>query len=346
MKKYYFLLISIAIIIMMLAACSKTTETPTEEPTTEETPQTTSDAIAKYESVPNGVSPLTGLPYDGDGRAIMVQLENTPAARPQSGITQANLIYEMEVEAKITRLTTFFLSTYPKKVGPVRSARKQHMELWSEWDYPYTHFGGSEYNPGQNIYELKQTLGISAPNIDGTKTTASYSRSSDRKAPHNAYTDTTYTIKKNYDYEPKQRSIYFDQKAKIEGDSAEEVSLTYNPNNKIKYVYNSKTNLYERSINGEPMIDKENNEQLAVKNIIIQHTEHFNVTDTMYTNIKLIGSGKAEYFTDGVMRSGTWQRKNVDSLTLYFDENGKEIPFKPGVTFIQIVRTDTSINVE
>ena len=71
-----------------------------------------------YEKVAEGVSPLTGLPYQGDGKAIMVQIENTSAARPQSGITKADLIYEMEVESYITRITAFFLSSYPTKVGP------------------------------------------------------------------------------------------------------------------------------------------------------------------------------------------------------------------------------------
>ena len=345
MKKYCFLLMSIAI-IMMLMGCSKTTEDPTTENTQEETPQTTTSSIAKYESVPDGISPLTGLPYDGDGRGIMVQIENTPEARPQSGITQANLIYEMEVEANITRLTAFFLSTYPKKVGPVRSARKQHMYLWSEWDYLYTYFGGSEYNPGQNVYELKDDLDIDAPDVNGTATNDSFSRSSDRKSPHNAYTNTSYTIKNSYDYEPKQRSIYFDEDAEIEGTVAEQITLSYNRHNQIKYEYNSSSKLYERSINAEPMTDKENDEQLEVTNIIIQYAEHFKVANTPYTNINLIGSGKAEYFTNGVMRTGTWERKDLDSLTIYYDENGEEIPFKPGVSFIQIVRTETPVTVE
>lgn len=342
MKKIYIVLT--LVLLFITSSCSKTPISSDPQPDAEPSvKEPIASAPARYEDVPEGISPLTGLPYDGDGRGIMVQLENTPEARPHSGITQADLIYEMEVESKITRLTSFFLSEYPEKVGPVRSARRQHMYLWKEWDYLYAFFGGSEYNPDQNVYDLMDELSINAPHLDGTKGGASFTRTQDRKAPHNAYINLNNTIKKHYDYNPIQRSIYFDKRAEITGDVANEITFSYNSSNNIKYIYNNDTSEYERFINGEPMMDKENNEQLSVKNIIIQHANHYKVDETVYTNIDLVGSGKAQYFTEGTMRTGTWKREGVNSLTRYYDENGEEIAFKPGMSYIQIVRNDTSI---
>lgn len=340
MKKIYILLI---LGLFLFTSCSRTQNpsNPQESPDSSVKEPTTLTA-ARYEDVPKGISPLTGLSYNGDGRAIMVQLENTKEARPHSGISQADLIYEMEVESKITRLTSFFLSTYPEKVGPVRSTRKQHMHLWKEWDYLYTFYGGSGYDPGQNIYTLIDELNISPPHIDGTKNSASFTRAKDRKSPHNAYINLKNIMDK-YDYSPVERSIYFDETIKLTGDSAEEINFSYNSSNNIKYVYDSQTSEYKRFINQEPMIDAENNQQLSVKNVIIQHASHHKIEDTPYTNIDLIGSGKAQYFTEGVIRTGTWERKDVDSLTRYYDENGEEIAFKPGKSFVQIVREETTI---
>ena len=343
--------------VLLLSGCGKTSTPQAQEPTPTQTvaetkPQETvapTEAVPEpipvgmYETVPEGVSPLTGLPYEGDGKAIMVQIENTAAARPQSGITKADLIYEMEVEGQITRLTAFFLSEYPTKVGPVRSARKQHMYLWKEWGYMYVFYGGSS-RTGQNIYDIQRELGISAVRIDGMGTSAGFSRSSDREAPHNAYTNLDYLIKNKYDFEPKPRTMYFDDSLEIVGERAHTVEFEYASNNRIRYVYDENSKLYKRFINGEPMKDKEDGNQVKVRNIIVQHMPHYHVTETVYTNMDQIGSGKAEYFTDGVKRTGTWTRESVEALTKYYDESGKEINFSPGVTFIQLVRPETAVS--
>lgn len=307
--------------------------------------ETAAAAPSKYETVAKGVSPLTGLPYQGDGKAIIVQIGNTSAARPQSGITKADLIYEMEVESYITRLTAFFLSDYPTKVGPIRSVRKQHMYLWSEWNYMYVFWGGSA-KEGQDVDKIRNSLGITAKSINGMTTSAGLFRSSDRVAPHNAYANLEYMKNNAYSFEPKQRTLYFDENASIEGSPATNVSLSYSPDNKIKYEYDNETKLYVKYINGSPVVDKEDGSKLSVKNVIVQHARHYFVEGTVYTNIDLVGSGKAEYFTEGKMRTGTWERKSTESLTRYYDENGKEIAFKPGTTFIQIVRPETAVTAE
>ncbi|MBP1919022.1 DUF3048 domain-containing protein [Youngiibacter multivorans] len=344
--------------MLLLSGCGKASTPQAQEPTPTQTiaetkPQETAAPtetmpepipVAMYENVPEGVSPLTGLPYEGDGKAIMVQIENTPEARPQSGITKADLIYEMEVESQITRLTAFFLSEYPTKVGPVRSARKQHMYLWSEWDYMYVFYGGSEV-AGQNVYRLKEDLEISAPKIDGMAVSKGFSRSTDRSAPHNAYIDLNYLIKNKYEYNPIQRTLYFDSNENFEGEPAININFQYASNNRISYIFNKEKKMYEKFINEKPVTDKEDGTTLSVKNIIIQYTRHYHVSGTVYTNIDQIGKGKAEYFTNGVMRTGSWERKDLDSITKYYDENNQEIAFIPGRTFVQIVRNETEVSV-
>jgi hypothetical protein len=351
-NKRWGILALVAAVILLLSACSKTKAPVVQAPAQKPTPV----PVSMYETVAKGVSPLTGLPYKGDGKAIMVLLENDPAARPQSGITKADLIYEMEAEGYVTKITAFFLSNYPTKVGPVRSVRKQQMYLWSEWNYMYVYWGGSVNVPGQDFNEIKKSLGINAPGIDGTVTSAGLFRSSDRLAPHNAYANLDYLKNNAYNFVPKQRTLYFDANASIKGTPATSVSLSYSSalkskyivkdTDKITYVYDSGMKLYGKSIGGNPVVDKEDGTKLYVKNIIVQHARHYFVAGTVYTNIDLVGSGKAEYFTEGVMRTGTWERKNTNSLTKYYDENGKEIAFKPGTTYVQIVRTDATVTVE
>lgn len=355
MKKNGIIILLLSLVILT-TACTKITAPPTPipptpiEPTPIETPVVEPVPepipISHYENVAEGVSPLTGLPYVGDGKAVMVQIENTAAARPQSGISKADLIYEVEVESRTTRLTTFFLSSYPKKVGPVRSARKQHMQIWKEWDYLYVFFGGSYGAPGQDPDELAAEYKITSPTLNGIRTTRSFTRSTDREAPHNAYTNLTFAVENAYDYTPKQRTLYFDENAMIAGTAANKISLAYATSNQITYEYDREKGLYKRFINNQPVIDKEDNSKLEVKNIIVQHAKHYPIVGTVLTNIDLIGSGQAEYFTEGIKRTGMWKRTDVFSLTIYYDENGKEISFKPGKTYIQIVRLDTAVTAE
>lgn len=364
MKKIAAIVCSVAM-LSLLGACSKVEvpETPAESPVVvpvetpaEETPVETpvespaeipeEKLLHRYEDVQPGLSPLTGLPDQGEGKVIMVQMENTKAARPHSGLSEAGLIYEMEVESTITRLTTFFHGSYPVKAGPVRSARKQHMFLWSEWNYLYVFFGGSRNVPGQDIDEWREQLGITAKRLDGTKVTTGFSRSQDRVAPHNAYTNLDYVLKNAYDFEPVDRTLAYLEHEVAGGEKAEKISFSYRSDNQVTYEYHEEEGLYYRAINGEPMMDKESKKQIAVRNVILQHARHFSVKDTVYTNIDLIGSGEAEFFMDGQMFKGTWVRENEAAMTRYLDLEGKEVALLPGKTFIQILRPDTPVSFE
>ncbi|QSX07790.1 DUF3048 domain-containing protein [Alkalibacter rhizosphaerae] len=344
MKKWMIGLLVLAMLV--LPACAK--EDPPPEDNTPDPPAVEEpDPIveARYDDLPEGISPLTGLTYEGTHWPAMVQIENTPAARPQSGISAAELIYEIEVESQITRLLSFFHQTFPEKVGPVRSARRQQITLWSEWNYLFAYYGGSTPS-GQNIYDIRdKELGIKAPDLDGMGTKGDFFRTSDRKAPHNAYLNLS-SHTEDAVAPDRPRTIYFKEDAQLTGEGASTISLSYTSNNKISYDYDEATGTYKRFINGAAMIDKENGEQVTVTNIIVQRARHFKVTGTVYTNIDLFGSGEAIYFSQGKMQVGTWERKDKNDLTVYYDANGEEIPLPPGKTFVQIVREDTAITTE
>lgn len=72
-------------------------------------------------TLPPPVAPLTGVADPSgvaQGRAaVMIKLGNTPAARPQSGIAVADVVYEEVVEGGITRLLVVFNSETPDPVG-------------------------------------------------------------------------------------------------------------------------------------------------------------------------------------------------------------------------------------
>ncbi|HCX65034.1 MAG TPA: hypothetical protein DHN33_07480 [Eubacteriaceae bacterium] len=346
-RHYFLFLIVLGMLFFLFFGCSNRSSEPAEEPEQEpdETEETTDTVIANYDFVPENISPISGEDKKEDLWPIMVQLENTPAARPHSGISAADLIYEIEVEYNITRLTTFYQNNIPDKVGNARSTRRQHIHLWSEWNYLYAFYGGSTYRPNQNIYDLMEELDIKAPRLDGTFNSSAFYRSGDRKAPHNAYIELSSF--KDQTYKPESvRSFYFDSDTKPFESPANTVEYAYRSDNKIAYEYDSSDGLYFRSINGEAMIDAENGQPLAFDNVIFQKANHYAIEGTPYTNIDLVGEGTIHFIRDGSYTEGTWERTDFESPTVYYDEKGEKIPFKPGKTFIQIVRNNADITIE
>src|SRR5688572_32410503 len=84
----------------------------TEEVTTETPPKT-------Y------YSPLTGVPVADEAttkrQVTGIMIENSPSARPQSGIKDAGIVFEAIAEGGITRLHTLHQENRPGLIGPVRS---------------------------------------------------------------------------------------------------------------------------------------------------------------------------------------------------------------------------------
>ena len=69
--------------------------------------------------------PLTGVPAAGvpDRPALAVKIENSVDARPQTGLTAADVVWEQVVEGGITRFVAVYHSDLPPEIGPVRSIR-------------------------------------------------------------------------------------------------------------------------------------------------------------------------------------------------------------------------------
>ncbi len=104
------------------------------------------------------VCPLNGNLYTKEEkdiwsqrRPMAVMIENHKDARPQSGLQNADIVYEAVAEGGITRFMGIYYcnvvsgSTNKYDVGPVRSARTYFLDIASEYaDYPlYVHVGGA-----------------------------------------------------------------------------------------------------------------------------------------------------------------------------------------------------------
>lgn len=289
----------------------------------------------------NAVSPFTGLPLKEKyfKRAAAVSIENSPAARPQSGLAQAEIVYEFMVEGGITRFLALFWPDIPAKIGPIRSARPALIEISKLHDALFLHAGASpdgfEMIADNNILHLDQIYSSDY-----------FWRSSKRKAPHNLYSGRP--VLKDYlaNLSEKEYPEYFNfLTASVSSDfkRAENITIDYWGSYEVFYKYNNLENNYARFLNqGKEAHLVESGEQIKVKNIIIQFAETATKDEEGRQKINLRAGGKMTLFRDGIVINGSWQNNN-DNIN-YFNDKGEEIEINPGRTWIQIVPNQSEVS--
>lgn len=254
-----------------------------------------------------------------------VVIDNIAAARPQHGLVQADVIYEYEVEGKITRYLALY-SQFPTKVGPVRSARQHNMILALENNVRFIHAGGST----DNLQLLKE---LNVRHTDAlTFRGKQFFRDSSRRAPHNLYVN----LKELNLEEPSRSVVVRPAYISREGQKKLSFSIDYGNNHSVSYKYVEKDGVYYRYINNKQHFDA-NGEPIKARNIIVQYTPFYNDARGRPT-AELVGEGAIDFYSQGKYFKGKWRKDSVAEPTRFYYEDGQEIERVYGQTWIQIVR--------
>lgn len=270
---------------------------------------------------------LNKLPVTG------IMIENSPDARPQSGIKDAGVVFEAIAEGGITRFLALFLESKPDYIGPVRSARPYYLDFLVPFDAAITHAGGS----AQALAEIR-SQGIK--DIDHGANGAAFQRVSTRYAPHNLYTsrDKLLEVHNSRGYNT-STFTGFPRKVekKLEVPTAKTIDFTisshlYNPH----YDYDSATNTYKRSEGGKPHTDERSAEQLSPKVVIAIVTTHSYAG--IYSVYGVTGSGKVLVYQDGGVTEGTWQKSDRKSMFIFTTADGKILELNPGQAWITMIK--------
>ena len=351
MKKSFLLLIVILILVLIIAGCQSTEKQPEEEVSqqVEDTEATEELTIIDegQESVDNReeyyASPFTGraISKKSLNRVVMVSIENSPAARPQSGLEDADIIYEFLVEGGITRFLALYWNNIPEKIGPVRSLRPYLIKTALEYNPLLLHAGASP--AGFNMLSE-----VAINNLDQIYKGKYYWRDGGRKRPHNLYTgyfkfDSYLNEITGQEYS--SRFSFQQIKLMIEKDlNAKNINIDYWGNYNVNYQYVPAKNKYNRFLydHERPHL-AENGEQLTAKNIIVQFVETQVKDDEGRLTMELNGKGEILVFRDGTVIKGYWE-KEKDKLTKYYNEKAQEIKLNPGQTWIQVVPRFTPID--
>lgn len=301
--------------------------------------------VQKSKPIEKYYSQLTGVevPDEAATRQAVtaVMIENSPNARPQSGLKQAGVVYETVAEGGITRFIALFQQDKPQLIGPVRSLRIYYLDWAAPYQASIAHVGGS-YNALQTVKEYRD--------IDQSFNAGSYWRASDRHAPHNmytsfekldelnaskGYTESSFTSFKRVDGKP------------VEEPTANNVYLNFSSSLfNTSYVYDKESNTYSRFLAGEPHNDREGGQLTPNVIVAIEVTTHARGGSDPYEDLDTSGSGQAYVFQNGTAQEVTWQKADRDSPLQLVTEDGKPVELVRGQTWIAAITGRGSVSWE
>ncbi len=291
-------------------------------------------------------------------KAFAVMINNSAVARPQYGISKADIVYEViKDEYYETRFMAYFEGEIPEKVGPLRSIRVPFVRIYNEWHTALVHYGGSgpiaqdgTANPSEvNALSMLPDMfipyrfdAVAGINDDY------FFRTTDKPAPHNAYIklEEAFADIENVDMWPPKHFNFDEEDFSTSSDIANTISIDYPTEtpNLVTYEFDQTSGQYLRFIEGKEHMDALYDEQISATNIIVQYAEHSEVHGYVLVEFKY--AGQADYFIDGKHISGSWTKGFEDDITHWFLDDDTELIIKPGNTWIQVVETDQIVEWE
>lgn len=310
---------------------------------TDDAEQLSGDAEGEI-AEPDFRMPLTGVPLESSDEipnrpALAVKMPNNPQALPQTGLNEADIVFEEIINDGITRFAAVFHSQGSDPVGPIRSGRAQDVDILSNLNSPL--FAWSGGNPGVTRVINNSTL-TSLSYVGGYGN--SYFRRDGRGgAPHNLFssTDTLWDLTPDEFAVPPQVFPYMLPGQVAQGDTASIIEIELD-SILARWDYDDATGRYLRSEYGEPHMS-ELTGQVWADNVVVMLVEYRQSTiDSKSPEAVTVGSGQVLIFTDGVVRAGVWQRSsNTDMWNLYTDETLSEpLGLSDGRTWVELPRSD------
>lgn len=286
-------------------------------------------------------SPLTGAAVTNEAATkqatTAIMIENSPDARPQSGLKNSGVVFEAIAEGGITRFLALYQEQKPQLIGPVRSVRMYYVDWLAAFNASVAHVGGS-------ANALAEVRNGNYRDIDQFFNAGTYWRATDRYAPHNVYTsfEKLDALNKAKGYETSSFTGFTrkDSTAAAEKNATSLNVTISGPLYNSSYTYNTETNTYDRSQGGVAHMDREDGAISPRVVIVMKVSESTVMEDGLRQNINTIGSGTAYIFQDGTAQEVTWTKNSRGEQITFANAAGEDVPLARGQTWITAVPSD------
>lgn len=308
-------------------------------------------------------------------RPLGVMIENHEEARPQSGLSYADVIYEAVAEGGITRFLAVFYCQDPGTVGPVRSARAYFLDFISEYaDFPlYAHVGGANTpGPADALSQIEQYGWLSYNDLNQFSIGFPVFWRDYERVGHPVATEHTMyaSADKLWELAKTRNLAQVDKKGNVwnkdftwyafkddgvaaQRPSVQEVNFEFwkgYSQYAVRWEYKREQNMYKRYTGGESHHDRNNKKEIYAKNVVFLFMTEKNANDGYEENVHLLygtrGTGKALIFQDGKEVSAAWSKKDRTSRTVLKDNLENEVELNRGLTWFEIVPKGTVVSAQ
>ncbi|MFF2453598.1 DUF3048 domain-containing protein [Isoptericola sp. NPDC058082] len=326
--------------VLALAACSSG-----GSPSPVVTPGSTADKGAPPSPTMPSAWPLTGVRSDEVAArpALAVKIENAPEARPQTGLEDADLVWEEVVEGGITRFVAVYHSRIPKAVEPVRSVRPMDPDVVAPLGGILAYSGGQA--PFIAAVEKSGTQSVIMDRGD-----AGFSRDPGRAAPHNVVGDPKAFLDQadgDRTVPPPAQFRYAGEAgegtAAADGTKAATLDVTLSPAQRSVWDWSGEEKRWLRSEGSRESVSSSGKRHAAVNVLALS----VDVVDTQYKDpagapvpkTELVGKGKGVLASAGRTVSVQWSKKGQRS-PVELTRDGEPVELDPGSTWIELVPKD------
>ncbi|MBQ0825766.1 DUF3048 domain-containing protein [Streptomyces tagetis] len=269
-------------------------------------------------------------PEPPGGSVLAVKIDNAPAARPQTGLDTADVVYAEPVEAGLSRLMALYSTRLPDSVGPVRSARESDLELLRQFDRPTLAFSGAQ----TRLLPLIDRAPLRAEPPE--KATGAYVREKGRPAPHNLYVRPDRLLPKPAGEHALTTGFRYGEAPP--GGRPESSRTVRYPSASFTFTWSASRGGWLVDLDGRPA-STPGGERLAPPTVVVQHVKvrasgfgDFRGNNSPY--VESVGSGRAEVLRDGRVHEAAWKRGAAEDGTSFTAADGTPVNFAEGPVWV------------
>lgn len=323
----------------------------TDAPTTTPAPTTTSTTTTTVPPIAGDPSPLNGLPVEDttllERRVVAVKMDNHPDARPQSGIQGADAVFELLVEAGLTRFIGLFLQSDSEYYGPIRSLRPTDPGLVKPLGAILQISGGQSWVQSIAANAGVRLLGESSPNTFRVRN----GRVRERTLYGSTVAMREVADSRGYSDDPPAEPMFEFGTPALSTTAAVEITLDWSDFPVVRWEWDGEQYLRFNADTPHGWLDVDGTEDQISTDVLVvltatRYTASPSGSGSSVPAMTTTGTGQALLFYEGVLVEGTWERASIDVPFELSLTNGLTMKVPPGRLWVSIFPNSRSLTWE